>query len=505
MALGFDEIGQLSPWVDFLSTNRFTPEIARALLARSKPYGIYNGAGDSPAGARLFFGFYGWKTGAAGIAQWAYNFGSKGIFQGGGMRSEDDGYVYYGPDGPLPSIMWEAVREGIKDYRATDALWRMIQAAERLEKPAARAAANRARRALNDVLRQIGWDVQAMTSGDRAAPPHPSSLRKWRLAVLREILALQSSVPSLPPPTSPARSPFDHPWAQPAASREQAGPEVFPGSGFETALDPWRIEAWKGAGSGALDRAEAHGGGQSLRLDIPADAGSEAITVLVWPSWGGGKITFDLGADRTYEFSAWVKLQDRQAPPDLRCSVPQATVRATRTGREAPDARGWQRLWLRLEMRASATPTYLAVWLQGPGTAWVDDLQMREVLPPPLQVRCDQATYDSADAIGVISMTTAPHLPGVPHALQVRLTRADGTEVARVAAPFQSATPVATTATPPRLTLLAPVSLRGCECRFSPAMLPPGDYSVKAALLDAQGQPLADDSAPFRRLPDDFG
>ncbi len=71
IAMGHDEIGRLSPVVDYLCSNRLNPDLARALLERGKPWGIYNGAGPTPAGARFFFGFYGWHTAAQSIAQWA--------------------------------------------------------------------------------------------------------------------------------------------------------------------------------------------------------------------------------------------------------------------------------------------------------------------------------------------------------------------------------------------------------------------------------------------------
>ncbi len=116
IAMGIDEIGPLSASIDVFNTNRFTPEIAKTLVGRKKPYAVYNGCGPTPAGARFFFGFYGYKTGASQIAQWAYYSGNA-LFQGNGFRQDDEGYVYLAEDGPLPSVMWEAVREGITDYR----------------------------------------------------------------------------------------------------------------------------------------------------------------------------------------------------------------------------------------------------------------------------------------------------------------------------------------------------------------------------------------------------
>jgi hypothetical protein len=140
-------------------------EIARSLVALGRPYGIYNGAGPTAAGARFFFGFYGWKTGASQIGPWVYSFGES-VFTGNGLRQEDEGYVYHASDGPLPSVMWEAVREVVDDYRYVHLLWRMIGAVQTSEKPGARLAAAEAERALTRILSQIGWGFQAMESGD---------------------------------------------------------------------------------------------------------------------------------------------------------------------------------------------------------------------------------------------------------------------------------------------------------------------------------------------------
>lgn len=193
MPLGLDEIGQLSPHVDVFSTNRFTPEIAQALVGRGKPYGIYNGCGTMPAGARFFFGFHGWKTGATQIGQWVYHSGDA-ILQGNGFRRDDEGYAYLAKEGPLPSLMWEAVREEIDDYRYLARLSQLIASAKASNKPAAQSAAREAAQALTDLLGAIGWGFQAMQYEDRTPPPHPSTLRKWRWKVAQQIIKLQDAL-----------------------------------------------------------------------------------------------------------------------------------------------------------------------------------------------------------------------------------------------------------------------------------------------------------------------
>ena len=220
IAMGVDEIGPLSTCIDIFNTNRFTPEIAKALVARGKPYAIYNGCGATPASTRFFFGFYGYKTRGMQIAQWAYYFGNA-IFQDNGVRQEDEGYVYLADDGPLPSVMWEAVREGIDDYRYIHLLAQRIAAARVSEQVGAKQAAENADRVLHGLLGRIGWGFQALDAADRSPPPHPSTLRKWRWQVAKQILTRQPMVGTdMKERAMPDRvSPMELPWAETARRR----------------------------------------------------------------------------------------------------------------------------------------------------------------------------------------------------------------------------------------------------------------------------------------------
>ena len=295
-----------------------TPDIARALLDRRKPWGIYNGTGPTPAGARFFFGFYGWHTAARSIAQWAYFF-SDGIFTGSGLRAEDDGFVYHAIDGPLPSFMTEAVRAGIDDYRYLALLEGLITAARKSGTATTRTAADRAVHDLAVIGGQMQWTFQALSYNDRTPPPSPATLRKWRAIVADHILRLRGLLPDMErvPPARTAHSPFDAPWAQGDIELPVYGAEMLPTSDFEKDAGPWRVEAWKGKATGRLDADEHHGGTRSLRVDVPVESGDAAITVLVWPQWGGGGLNLALEGDKTYEMAAWVKLKDRSTPPNF--------------------------------------------------------------------------------------------------------------------------------------------------------------------------------------------
>jgi hypothetical protein len=392
IAMGYDEIVRLSPVVDYLSSNRLNPELARALLDRGKPWGVYNGAGPTPAGARYFFGFYGWHTAAQTIAQWAYFF-SDGVFSGSGLRAEDDGFVYHATDGPLPSFMTEAVRAGIDDYRYLALLDGLIAAARSSSNAAARTAADGAARDLAAIGGQMQWTFQAISYNDRTPPPNPATLRKWRGIVADRILRLRGVLPDVEPvpPARIARSPFDMPWAQVDAEPLVYGREMLLTSDFEKDAGPWRVEAWKGKAAGRLDTSEHHGGTRSMRVDVPVESGDAAITVLVWPQWGGGGLNLALEGGKTYEFAAWVKLKDRLTPPELRVNVPSTAVRSTRAGQEPVQPDGWRRIWMRFETTGPTQPNYIAVWLPGIGTMWVDDLSLREVAPPAVRQSLDPA------------------------------------------------------------------------------------------------------------------
>lgn len=497
LALGHDEIGQLSGVVDFLSANRFTPEIATALVARRKPFGVYNGAGPTPAGARFFFGFYGRKTGAQQLAQWAYSFGEC-VFTGNGLRQEDEGYVYHAPDGPLPSLMWEAVRAGIDDGRYVELLDQMILAAKASSQAPARAAAQQAEDVLAGIWSRIGWTFQALQSGDCTPPPHPSTLRKWRTQVAGQIQLLQPHLgPAAPLPVTTPGSPLAVPWAKPAKDAATYGAELLPPADFEAGWKPWRVEAWKGRGHGALDTKERRRGRPVARLDVPPDDGDSAVTVLVWPQYGENRLNLTLEGGRAYEFSAWAKWRDRALPPELRVNLP-GNVATTQTGRDEPAPDGWQRLWLRTELKAAAQPSYLAVWVQGPGTVWLHDLSLREVIPPPLRASLDQEQYDALDHLAVLSATVGGQTK--PAALRCTLARVTGECLAVQTVPFHALHQEASDGG--TLTCLVPFRAGSVRFVFDPSVLKPGGYQARLELLDSEGRSFAAQTIPWQREAD---
>ena len=500
IAMGVDEIGGLSDCCEFIPTNRFSPEIARALVGRGKPFGVYNGARHDPASARFFYGFHGFKTGAVQIAQWCYSFGGS-PFGAGGMRNPDAGYVHMAADGPVPSIMWEAVREGVDDYRYVYLLRKRIAAARASKDVAATKAAGEAQAVLTDVIGRIQWGFQAVASDERTPTPHAATLRKWRRRIAREIVKLGALVDAAAVARADVRppNPLKLPWPKPAGQAARFGPEMLPPSGFDKAAAPWRVEAWKGKGTGTIDRKVRFAGAASMRMDVPAGSSSQDVTVLVWPNWGPSKVNVRLEGGRVYEFSAMARWEGRGTPPGMRLSLPQGVEAATRSGADEPDAAGWRRLWVRSELKYPTTPKYLGVWVQGAGTVWIDDLSLREVRPQPIVLSLDQGEYDALDRVAVASVTVGRDV--TPVRLRFTLADGDGRAAASHSAPFRARTGVGGSAG--GVLFLSKTDLRRCDVVFSPASLRPGRYVARMELLGPAGKVLASQARPFVRLRDE--
>ncbi len=384
LGLGIDELGLLGPYADLLSLNRFNSDICRRLLERHKPYGIYNGGGATEALTgytrdRYFFGFYGWKTGASQILQWVYQFGNP---WGDPIRG-NHGYVMPAADGPLPSIPWESLRAGIDDYRYMDLLWRLITVARQ---SAGTADAGRAaERAALDVVAQVGFDYQPRIGQGSAAPPC-ATLDAWRWQIASACTALLKVIPlqQALKTTVLRPGPLDLRQPEEIQSHFTYGPELLPDPGFESGLGPWKLSG-PPVSSGGIDQTVAHSGRASFRLENSGTATATDVAVCVW-GWGGVGPGMTLSAGNTYEFSAFVKTGS--AMPQMRLALPKGTTALKdEEGEDATASSGWRRIWRRMTPSQDIKPAYLAVWLQGPGKIWADDLSLRELIQPAFDGR----------------------------------------------------------------------------------------------------------------------
>ena len=198
LSMGLDELGQLGPHLDIVDTNYLNPEVLKQVRRGQKELWICNagsGATATPRLDRYGFGFFAWKIGARGMAQWVWRAGNV-YEQAYGLGTA---YVFPSVDGkPLPTIHWEAMRQAFIDQRYGATLTRLVEAARSRGDAKARQAALEAGATIKDVLGQFHLDYM-----DRRFPAGASrefhihstdggtfQACRWRVA--REILRLQA-------------------------------------------------------------------------------------------------------------------------------------------------------------------------------------------------------------------------------------------------------------------------------------------------------------------------
>jgi len=112
------------------------PEDGRAENTRTEqefwiyPNNLTAGSGVSPAFGRFWYGLYGWKIGVQGYwpcrhtNSWGGNFFNDfDAYYNGGR------FILPGPDGPLPTVAYEGMREGIDDMRYIYTLEQLVERA----------------------------------------------------------------------------------------------------------------------------------------------------------------------------------------------------------------------------------------------------------------------------------------------------------------------------------------------------------------------------------------
>jgi hypothetical protein len=173
--------GRLGIW----TTNRWLPERLATVRAQNAEARIqlYNmGGPGSAAGslqaARTVYGFFGWKAGADGVAQWVYHHAS----------TPQHNYVWPAEDGrPVPTLRWEAVREGVKDRRYLATLENRLAGRTGL-------VADEARAFLDDIrsqieLRNVDWNP---IDGGRVPSLPPGTYDEWRRRIAELIEGLEA-------------------------------------------------------------------------------------------------------------------------------------------------------------------------------------------------------------------------------------------------------------------------------------------------------------------------
>ncbi len=202
IAQGYDEFTILGPYLDYWVINRFNPEIAKTFVKNKKDIWVYNGGTSTFSAAqvpdtrrnRFFYGVYAEKIGAKGVGQWVYAFDHpfKQAFV------SNNGLVFFGQDGPLPSIYWENIREGIDDRRYLQLLKKKIAKANKSGNRQKILLAKNARKVLDSILAQASNNYQTGSDTPEGSLNHLdySVFDSWRYLIAQEIMKLDGTLKS---------------------------------------------------------------------------------------------------------------------------------------------------------------------------------------------------------------------------------------------------------------------------------------------------------------------
>ncbi len=186
-ALKYDEDklwgnGLINVW----TVNRYLPDKFE-LVYKTDPKAIIQlcnmaGSGSvtgSTQASRNAHGLFIWKAKMRGQAQWAYN--AQNSFAYVWNAAEESG-------GPVPTLRWEAAREGTKDYAYMHTLQQAMA-----RNPKAKTAKDA--QALIDKIAsaiELRSEVYDVISGGRVPAPPPGTFEQWRAEMAKAIIDLQA-------------------------------------------------------------------------------------------------------------------------------------------------------------------------------------------------------------------------------------------------------------------------------------------------------------------------
>lgn len=142
---------------------------------------------SNPYGAYRLPLWRAYDMGLTGFGHWAYDSVDGGVWDDSDGRVSDYATCYEGPDGPIPSVRLEALREGIEDYKCLSMLRQAAGEARRGGRPA---LADRAEQALGKALRTTLVEAGTRDTADRQRQVLQSAL----LALAEDTGKLQPAV-----------------------------------------------------------------------------------------------------------------------------------------------------------------------------------------------------------------------------------------------------------------------------------------------------------------------
>jgi len=109
--------------VDYLCSGRMSEEDLKAAHSDSSVYWLFNNEVTTkclnPAYARYTYGYYTWMNNIDGMTSWTFQNtqNASGIPTKADAPGRDIYLAYPDPNGPLATVKWEAIREGINDHK----------------------------------------------------------------------------------------------------------------------------------------------------------------------------------------------------------------------------------------------------------------------------------------------------------------------------------------------------------------------------------------------------
>lgn len=122
--------------VDYLCSGKMSEEDLKATRSDRSVYWLLNNEVTTkclnPAYARYIYGYYTWKNNVDGMSSWTFQNtqNASGLPTKADAPGRDIYLAYPDPNGPLPTLKWEAIREGINDHKL---LYQLVKRVKRLK------------------------------------------------------------------------------------------------------------------------------------------------------------------------------------------------------------------------------------------------------------------------------------------------------------------------------------------------------------------------------------
>jgi len=187
-------------------------------------------------------------------------------------------------------------------------------------------------------------------------------------------------LPKAFPAGTPAAPKFE---PAPKPTKSIAKPLAITNGDFESkAPAPWQLQAWQGTGRATPSRTQPHGGRQCIRF-VGSGPGwdSSLVAVQYAPA-------IRLKPDHRYRLSVWLRSKGLKTWAGVRLKIKRADGSDGYIQADIKkDAPKWTEAVVEFDNgdERAVSVQYIAVMHVGEGTAWADDVQLRDLGTPPAE------------------------------------------------------------------------------------------------------------------------